>query len=575
MSPVIISAPPSPVKDKQFNIHDHLTNHNVYKNAINGLFKGPNKLSKHSPPPVNSPKKDEESTSLVKIHSRYPDIKNYRILDCIGRGNFGDVYKSYDLKNNKIIAIKAINLEQSEDEIPVLLEEIKLLRNLRHENITNWYNTFVVDITMFIAMEYCDEGSCADLLKFHKSGLGENIVSYIMKSVLEGLKYLHNLKIIHRDIKAANILITKDHIIKLADFGVSAQMNGNSGRKTFVGTPYWMAPEIVADRELLKESKAKLEERMKQEGVYYKNTLLRLWKKRWDNMVVNKPTIIDSEKGEDEQENEEEVEYYEKVDIWSLGITLIELSSNTIPNSEKEPVKALFSIPKLEPPKLPEKSSYYLKEFGLACLVKDPYLRANAEELSKFKFIAKNKLKPNELDILSGHSNKMRRRRPKYELDFEQENYGPEQDITWNLKSSTIYEKEIQKRRHQVDIETFSDSKAALESEPESDSDLESDSEEDTFSHTFLDQHARKNTANTSPLAVGADSDDSNHNYWEQERLVGKVAAVLGAVEKRVAPIDAKTVDAWRALESALAKIVRAGQFAALKDVCRGLSAAV
>ncbi|ODQ45758.1 hypothetical protein PICMEDRAFT_24760, partial [Pichia membranifaciens NRRL Y-2026] len=252
----------------------------------------------------------------------------------IGRGNFGDVYKAYDLRLQKNVAIKAINIEHSDDEIPVLLQEINLLRSLRNPNITNWYKTFIIDVTMFIVMEYCSEGSCSDLLKFNRNSLEESVLSYIMKNVLEGLKYLHSLNIIHRDIKAANILIAKGNVIKLADFGVSGQLNGNTGRKTFVGTPYWMAPEIVTDCKSLKKD-----------------------------------------------------QYDEKVDIWSLGITLIELGTGKVPNNDKEPLKALFEIPKMEPPRVPKNSSYYMKEFGVACLCKDPVMRPSAAELLKFKFI--------------------------------------------------------------------------------------------------------------------------------------------------------------------------------------------
>lgn len=376
---------------------------------------------------------------------KHQEINNYRFVDCIGRGNFGDVYKAYDLRLQKNVAIKAINIEHSDDEIPVLLQEINLLRSLRNPNITNWYKTFIIDVTMFIVMEYCSEGSCSDLLKFNRNGLEESVLSYIMKNVLEGLKYLHSLNIIHRDIKAANILIAKGNVIKLADFGVSGQLNGNTGRKTFVGTPYWMAPEIVTDCKSLKKDRENLERRLIENGLG-KRTLYKLWRKKiqQDNMNESFKLMNQTKHEEDNHLKDEnglvddldDVEYDEKVDIWSLGITLIELGTGKVPNNDKEPLKALFEIPKMEPPRVPKNSSYYMKEFGVACLCKDPVMRPSAAELLKFKFINKNKLKANDLSVLSGHSSKIKKKRPKFELNLESVNYGPELD--WDLSVDNV-----------------------------------------------------------------------------------------------------------------------------------------
>lgn len=374
--------------------------------------------------------------------SEEEQTKGYKLLSCIGRGNFGDVYKAFDFVRNEVVAIKAINIEQSDDDIPVLLQEINLLRSLKHPNITNLYNTFVIDVTMFIVMEYCNEGSCSDLLKFNKNGLNENLLSYIMKNVLEGLKYLHDLNIIHRDIKAANILITKNHAIKLADFGVSGQLNGITGKKTFVGTPYWMAPEIITDCSSLREDRNCLEERLKVSGLGHR-TLYKIWKRKmYDSEMRTKQKLehglefeqksLDEAKNDDHNiDNLDDVEYNEKVDIWSLGITLIELGTGKVPNNNKEPLKALFAIPKMDPPTVPETSSYYMKEFSLACLCKDPNIRCSASELLKFKFITKNRVKPYDLSVLSGHSEKLKRKKPKFMLDLNNSHYGPA--INWDL----------------------------------------------------------------------------------------------------------------------------------------------
>lgn len=329
--------------------------------------------------------------------STHQQLSNYRFTDCIGRGNFGDVYKAYDLKQGRNVAIKSINLEMSEDEIPILLQELSLLRSLRHRNITQWYSTFIIDVSMLIVMEYCSEGSCADLLKFNRNGVEECVLSYIMKNTLQGLKYLHEMDIIHRDVKAANILITNKREIKLADFGVSGQMDGMKGKKTFVGTPYWMAPEIIADLRTLRKDRINLERRLIESGLGFR-TLYKFWNKKIQENEYNEnseaQTFNEAMKGSQpiDIDNFEEVEYNEKVDIWSLGITLIELGTGKIPNHEKEPLKAIFEIPKSEPPRLPNKASYYLKEFSMACLSKDPTIRPSATELLKFKFITSHSI---------------------------------------------------------------------------------------------------------------------------------------------------------------------------------------
>lgn len=499
--------------------------------------------------------------NIPEDHGRYnttspnhQEINNYRFVDCIGRGNFGDVYKAYDLRQQKNVAIKAINIEHSDDEIPVLLQEINLLRSLRHPNITNWYKTFIIDVTMFIVMEYCSEGSCSDLLKFNRNGLEECVLSYIMKNVLEGLKYLHSLNIIHRDIKAANILIAKGNVIKLADFGVSGELNGNTGRKTFVGTPYWMAPEIVTDCKSLKKDRENLERRLIENGLG-KRTLYKLWKKKIQQDTINEnyKTLNQSKSekvGPAKTDNElvddlDDVEYDEKVDIWSLGITLIELGTGKVPNNDKEPLKALFEIPKMEPPRLPKNSSYYMKEFGVACLCKDPVMRPSAAELLKFKFINKNKLKANALSVLSGHSNKIKKKRPKFELNMESVNYGPELD--WDLsvdnpdkgvsfykqpnvnidaassEASSLVSSEVESFKGEgVDRHTEEEDVDAHADAEDEDEDS-SDEEENTFANSFFGNNPppARQTADTSPLVGGNGVDRHEDDFYYEGSVHG------------------------------------------------------
>lgn len=256
--------------------------------------------------------------------------KLYEIQECVGKGNFGDVYKAKDKSTNKIVAVKVVNLEETDDEIDVMVQEIAFLSQLRSKYITNYYKTFVRDVSMWIVMEYCGGGSCSDLLKCHKR-LSEDVVGFIIKETLKGLQYLHKENKIHRDIKAANILLTSSGQVKLADFGVSGQITATRVKKdTFVGTPFWMAPEVIS----------------RNSG------------------------------------------YNEKVDIWSLGITTIELLTGAPPFADKEPMKVLFQIPKNPPPVLVgAEHSEYVKEFIRFCLIKNPNNRPSASVLSKTKFI--------------------------------------------------------------------------------------------------------------------------------------------------------------------------------------------
>ncbi|QLG70103.1 hypothetical protein HG535_0A00420 [Zygotorulaspora mrakii] len=305
----------------------------------------------------------------------------YEIKKCVGRGNFGDVYKALDKASGKIVAVKVVNLEHTDEDIDLLAQEIFFLAELRCPFITNYITTMTEDVSMWIIMEYCGGGSCADLLKnLYINGMPEDKVSYITREMLKGLAYLHQQKKIHRDIKAANILITDEGKIKLGDFGVSGQIKATLKRGTFVGTPFWMAPEVVS--------------------------------KNSDG-------------------------YTEKVDIWSLGITVYELLKGSPPLAKCDPMKVMLNLPKRKPPALHGNYTNAAKGFIAACLVKDPNSRPSATQLLDLEFVKTSKIDDirNDVNYIKNKKSKENyQRNPKFSLQEKlYDGSGPH--IIWDFES--------------------------------------------------------------------------------------------------------------------------------------------
>ncbi|CAL5091932.1 unnamed protein product [Urochloa decumbens] len=330
-SPILMprntSAPPSPMHSKLY------PDNNISRTEGNGV------VSSHPlplPPGALSPMQTGFSIQpapKVEMPSVAGQWQKGRLL---GSGTFGCVYEATNRHTGALCAMKEVNIipddAKSAESLKQLEQEIKFLSQFKHENIVQYYGSDIIEERFYIYLEYVHPGSINKYVKQHYGAMTESVVRNFTRHILRGLAFLHGQKIMHRDIKGANLLVDVQGVVKLADFGMAKHLSTAAPNLSLKGTPYWMAPEMV------------------------QATLMK------------------------------DVGYDVAVDIWSLGCTIIEMFDGKPPWSDLEGPAAMFKVLHKDPP-IPENLSHEGKEFLQCCFRRNPAERPSASELLDHPFI--------------------------------------------------------------------------------------------------------------------------------------------------------------------------------------------
>ncbi|KAG7325468.1 hypothetical protein KOW79_011784 [Hemibagrus wyckioides] len=281
---------------------------------------------------------------VAELFFREDPEKLFTDLREIGHGSFGAVYFAHDIRTNEVVAIKKMSYsgKQSNEKWQDIIKEVKFLQKLRHPNTVEYKGCYLREHTAWLVMEYC-LGSASDLIEVHKKPLQEVEIAAIIHGALQGLVYLHSHNMIHRDVKAGNILLTEPGQVKLGDFGSASIV---APANSFVGTPYWMAPEVILAMD--------------------------------------------------------EGQYDGKVDVWSLGITCIELAERKPPLFNMNAMSALYHIAQNESPVLQSNHwSDYFRNFVDSCLQKIAQDRPTSDVLLKHHFLCRERPQTVVMDLIA------------------------------------------------------------------------------------------------------------------------------------------------------------------------------